>query len=42
MSPTEDFIQAIKEFRRKEAQKQRTEKENLRIIQLKKLMGEDE
>jgi|TARA_R110002020_G_scaffold475894_1_gene713821 hypothetical protein len=42
MNPTEDFIKAIKEFRRKEAEKQKKEKEDLSILQLKKLMGEDE
>tara|TARA_R110002060_G_scaffold19422_1_gene26465 strand:+ start:7058 stop:7186 length:129 start_codon:yes stop_codon:yes gene_type:complete len=42
MSITEDFIQTIKEFRQKEAEKQRKEKEHITMIQIKKLMGEEE
>lgn len=42
MKIDEDFIKAIKAFRYKEAEKQRKEKEIQEIIQIKKLIGEEE
>jgi hypothetical protein len=42
MSLDEDFIKIIKAHRHKEAQKQRKEKEAQEILQIKKLVGEEE
>ena len=42
MKLAKDFIKAIKASRDNEAQEQRNEKERQEILQLKKLIGEDE
>tara|TARA_R100000365_G_C2698136_1_gene37590 strand:+ start:168 stop:296 length:129 start_codon:yes stop_codon:yes gene_type:complete len=42
MNIDEDFIKAIKAIRYKEAEQQRKEKEIQEIIQIKKLIGEEE
>tara|TARA_R110000765_G_scaffold134338_1_gene233298 strand:+ start:508 stop:663 length:156 start_codon:yes stop_codon:yes gene_type:complete len=38
----EDFIEVLKAFRQEEAEKQRQGKEFQKLIQLKKLIGEEE